>query len=165
MAQTHLRSNPVNTNGELPTVRNNAPDFELVQKDLTNATLASFKGKKKILNIFPSIDTSTCSTSVKTFNEEIKKFNNVIVINISKDLPFAQTRFCDSFAVENGTFLSAFRGDFAQDYGVELLDSPLAGLCARAVVLVDENDIVLYHELVSEISNEPNYQKVLSFLT
>ncbi len=163
MAKTSLKNSPANTNGELPEKGSVAPDFELLKKDLSMVHLKDFSGKK-ILNIFPSLDTGTCAASVKRFNDEAKKFRDVTILNISKDLPFAQGRFCEAFSIEDSIPLSAFRSSFARDYGVELVDSPLQGLCARAVVLLDEENVVLYWELVREIIEEPNYEKVLALI-
>lgn len=141
-----------------------APDFKLVRKDLSDATLASFAGKKKVLNIFPSVDTGTCATSVRKFNKEAADLNGVAVLNISADLPFAQSRFCGAEGIQNTETLSSFRSTFAKDYGLEIADGPLAGLCSRVVIVIDENDKVVYTEQVGDIVNEPNYAPALQAL-
>jgi thiol peroxidase len=126
--------------------------------------MADFAGKRKVLNIFPSIDTPTCAMSVRTFNKHASSLPNSVVLNISKDLPFAQGRFCAVEGIENALTLSAFRSSFARDYGLELVDTSLAGLCARAVIVLDENNVVLYAELVKDIVDEPNYDAALRVL-
>lgn len=165
MAQVTLRGNPIQINGELPQVGAKAPDFSLVAADLSTATLATFAGKRKVLNIFPSVDTPTCATSVRKFNAQVNDVDNTVVLCISTDLPFAQARFCGAEGLENVKNLSDFRdADFAVDYGVAIADGPLTGLTARAVVVLDENDNVLHSELVSEIGQEPNYEAALAVL-
>lgn len=164
MAQLKFRGQNANTNGSLPAGGARAPSFTLVGKDLGEATLATYQGKRKVLNIFPSIDTGVCATSVRTFNKHAASLTNTVVLNISKDLPFAQARFCGAEGIENTVSLSAFRSSFARDYGVELTDTPLAGLCARAVIVLDENDKVLHTELVKDIVEEPNYEAALKAL-
>lgn len=165
MAQVTLRGNPVQVEGELPKTGTQAPDFNLTAGDLSDATLATFAGKRKVLNIFPSVDTPTCATSVRKFNAQANELNNAVVLCISTDLPFAQARFCGSEGLENVKNLSDFRdSDFAVDYGVSIADGPLKGLTARAVVVLDENDNVLHSELVSEIGQEPNYEAALAVL-
>ncbi|MCF5170700.1 MULTISPECIES: thiol peroxidase [Pseudomonas] len=165
MAQVTLRGNPVQVEGELPKTGTQAPDFTLTAGDLSDATLATFAGKRKVLNIFPSVDTPTCATSVRKFNAQANELNNAVVLCISTDLPFAQARFCGSEGLENVKNLSDFRdSDFAVDYGVSIADGPLRGLTARAVVVLDENDNVLHSELVSEIGQEPNYEAALAVL-
>ena len=165
MAQVTLKGNPVQVNGELPAVGSKAPAFSLVAGDLSDATLASFAGKRKVLNIFPSVDTPTCATSVRKFNAEANALPNTVVLNISADLPFAQARFCGAEGLENVQNLSTLRGrEFIENYGVAIADGPLAGLTARAVVVLDENDNVLHSELVKEIAEEPNYEAVLAVL-
>ncbi|AQT94106.1 MULTISPECIES: thiol peroxidase [Pseudomonas] len=165
MAQVTLRGNPVQVEGELPKTGTQAPDFTLTAGDLSDATLATFAGKRKVLNIFPSVDTPTCATSVRKFNAQANELNNAVVLCISTDLPFAQARFCGSEGLENVKNLSDFRdSDFAVDYGVSIADGPLKGLTARAVVVLDENDNVLHSELVSEIGQEPNYEAALAVL-
>ncbi|MBC3302580.1 thiol peroxidase [Pseudomonas sp. SWRI18] len=165
MAQVTLKGNPVQVEGQLPQVGAQAADFTLTAGDLSNATLATFAGKRKVLNIFPSVDTPTCATSVRKFNAQANDVENTVVLCISSDLPFAQARFCGSEGLDNVKNLSDFRNaDFAVDYGVSIADGPLQGLTARAVVVLDENDKVLHSELVSEIGQEPNYEAALSVL-
>ncbi|MDQ0654564.1 thiol peroxidase [Pseudomonas cedrina] len=165
MAQVTLKGNPVQVEGQLPQVGAQAVDFTLTAGDLSNATLATFAGKRKVLNIFPSVDTPTCATSVRKFNAQANDVENTVVLCISSDLPFAQARFCGSEGLDNVKNLSDFRNaDFAVDYGVSIADGPLQGLTARAVVVLDENDKVLHSELVSEIGQEPNYEAALSVL-
>ena len=165
MAQVTLKGNPVQVEGDLPKVGAKAADFTLTAGDLSNATLATFAGKRKVLNIFPSVDTPTCATSVRKFNAQANDVANTVVLCISTDLPFAQARFCGSEGLENVKNLSDFRdSDFAVDYGVAIADGPLKGLTARAVVVLDENDNVLHSELVKEIAEEPNYEAALAVL-
>jgi thioredoxin-dependent peroxiredoxin len=163
MAIVTLKGNPIETSGKLPEVGTTAPDFKLVREDLQDATLASFAGKRKILNIVPSLDTSVCATSARKFNERAKEIPNCAVVIVSADLPFASERFRTNEGLEEITTLSMMRSkDFAQDYGVLMTTGPLAGLCARAVVVLDENNKVIHSELVSELAREPNYEKVLA---
>jgi thiol peroxidase len=165
MAQITLKGNPIHTNGNLPAVGAKASDFTLVDGDLNNRSLKDYKGKRKLLSIVPSLDTSVCSLSTKKFNEKIKSHPEVIVLVVSTDLPFAQKRICGAEGVANITPLSMMRSkDFAKDYGVLITDGPLAGICARSVVVLDENDKVVYTELVPEIAQEPNYDKALEAL-
>lgn len=165
MASITLRGNPVQTNGELPRVGGEVPGFRLVGPDLKDVTLHDFAGKRKILNIFPSIDTPTCAMSVRQFNQRAAAMTNAVVLCISADLPFAQKRFCGAEGIANVVMLSLMRGrHFAEDYGVLLETGPLAGLTARAVVVLDEVDRVVHAELVSEIANEPNYEAALKAL-
>ncbi len=164
MVKITLKGNSINTSGTLPSVGSVAKDFALVKGDLSEASLNTFPGKKKLLNIFPSLDTGTCSTSVKKFADAAQNLKDVVVINISKDLPFAQGRFCSSEGVKGVETLSAFRSSFAKDYGLEIIDGPLKGLCSRAVVVLDENNRVIYSEQVSEIAQEPDYAKALEAL-
>ena len=165
MAQITLKGNPINTNGSLPNVGDHAADFLLTKDNLSPATLSDFKGQRLILNIFPSVDTGTCATSVRAFNKTASSLENTKVLCISQDLPFAQARFCGAEGIENVEMLSGFRNpEFAENYGVKLVDSPLSGLCARAVVVIDENGMVKYTELVSEVVNEPNYEAALAVL-
>ena len=165
MAQVTLRGNPVQVEGELPQTGSKAPDFTLTAGDLSEVTLATFAGKRKVLNIFPSVDTPTCATSVRTFNAQANDVSNTVVLCISSDLPFAQKRFCGTEGLDNVQSLSDFRNaDFAVDYGVSIADGPLRALTARAVVVLDENDNVLYSELVPEIGQEPNYEAALAVL-
>lgn len=165
MSQVTLKGNPVQVDGHLPAVGNKAPAFSLVAKDLSDTTLASLDGKRKVLNIFPSIDTPTCATSVRRFNEKASQLDNTVVLCISADLPFAQARFCGAEGLNNVVTLSTLRGhDFLRNYGVAIASGPLAGLAARAVVVLDEHDKVLHTELVGEIANEPNYDAALKAL-
>mgnify|MGYP003583633989 FL=1 len=165
MSTVTLGGNPVHTNATLPAVGSVAPQFQLVGNDLSDVSLQDFKGQRVILNIFPSIDTATCATSVRTFNKMANDLENTKVLCISRDLPFAQKRFCGSEGLENVVNLSDFRdGSFGDDYGLTLTDSALKGLHARAIVVVDENGVVSHTELVSEIANEPNYEAALKAL-
>lgn len=164
MAKITLKGNPVNTTGELPKVGTTVPDFKLTKLDLSEANLSSFAGKKKVLNIFPSVDTGTCALSVKHFNKDAANVKNTVVINISADLPFAQKRFCGAEGITSAETLSSFRSTFAKDYGLQLQDGPLAGLCSRAVIVLDETNKVLYTEQVADIVNEPNYDAALKSL-
>lgn len=165
MASITLGGNPINTNGSLPQVGTKATDFKLVKNDLSIATLADFAGTKLVLNIFPSIDTGTCATSVRSFNAKANALENTKVLCISRDLPFAQKRFCGAEGLENVINLSDFNtGQFGKDYGLEIVDSVLAGLHSRVVIVLDENGIVKYTEQVPEIADEPNYEKALAAL-
>ncbi len=165
MATITLQGNEVHTNGELPTIGSDAPDFVLVDGDLNELSLNSFKGKKKLLNIVPSLDTPVCATSTKKFNDAAMARQNTAFLVISADLPFAQKRFCSAEGVENVIALSMMRSrDFASDYGVLIEDGPLAGVTARAVVVIDENDKIRYTELVPEIAQEPDYDGALAAL-
>jgi thiol peroxidase len=165
MASITLGGNPVHTNGELPKTGTKAPDFKLVKSDLSTATLADFSGNQLVLNIFPSIDTPTCATSVRVFNQKASALENTTVLCISRDLPFAQKRFCGAEGLENVVNLSDFKdGSFGKDYGLELTDGVLAGLHSRAVVVVDADGIVKYSELVADIKDEPNYDNALASL-
>ena len=160
-----LKGNPVDVAGNLPKVGSTAPNFTLVDKALADVTLETFAGKRKVLNIFPSVDTPTCAASIRTFNKLAAGMNNTVVLNISADLPFAQSRFCAAEGIDNVQNLSSMRGrDFLMNYGVLLFTSKLAGLCARAVIVIDENNKVSYVELVPEIANEPNYDGALAAL-
>ncbi|MBS0346876.1 MAG: thiol peroxidase [Proteobacteria bacterium] len=160
-----LAGNPLPVDGDFPQKGQAAPAFTLVAKDLADTPLASFAGKRKVLNIFPSIDTPTCATSVRKFNQSASTLPNTVVLCISADLPFAQSRFCGAEGLENVVTLSTLRGsEFIKNYGVALAAGPLAGLTARAVVVLDENDKVLHSELVPEIKQEPNYDAALAAL-
>lgn len=166
MATITLKGNPIHTNGELPKSGAPAPDFKLTAADLSDKALADFAGKRKVLNIFPSIDTPTCAMSVRQFNQRASALKDTVVLCISADLPFAQKRFCAAEGLSNVVTLSMMRDrHFAKDYGVLLQDGPLAGLTARAVVVTDANNKVLHHELVSEIANEPDYDAALKALS
>ena len=165
MAQTALRGNPVNTAGDLPAVGSNAPEFVLAGSDLGSVTSADFAGQRVVLNIFPSLDTATCATSVRTFNERAVGLENTAVLCVSADLPFAHGRFCVAEGIENVTTASTFKNpEFMSDFGIGMVDGPLAGLCARSVVVLDENGTVLYTELVPEISSEPDYDSAIAAL-
>jgi thioredoxin-dependent peroxiredoxin len=165
MATTKLKGSTVTTNGELPKVGAKAPDFHLVDPDLNDVRLSDFKGKKKLLNIVPSLDTGICAMSTKKFNDFAKSRSDVAAFTISADLPFAQKRFCSAENIANVKTLSMMRSrSFAKDYGVLLQDGPLAGITARSVVVLDENDKVLYSELVPEIAQEPNYEAAIAAL-
>ena len=163
MAQVTLKGNPIHTNGELPAVGAKAPDFRLTGGDLKDVSLADYRGKRKVLNIVPSLDTAVCAMSTRKFNESASKLPNTVVLVVSADLPFAAKRFCTTEGLQNVVPLSLMRDrKFAQDYGVLLTDGPLAGLCARAVVVLDENDKVVYRQLVPEIGQEPDYDHALA---
>lgn len=165
MAQITLQGNPINTIGNLPETGSKAADFTLVANDLSVKTLADYKGKKIVLNIFPSLDTGTCAASVRRFNTEASKLENTVVLCISKDLPFAQARFCGAEGLEDVHNLSDFRtGEFGKDYGVEIIDGPLAALLSRAVVVLDEEGNVVYTQQVPEIVDEPDYEAALAAL-
>ena len=164
MATVTLKGNPFNTNGNLPTTGSKAPAFKLVKTDLSEVSSADLAGKRVVLNIFPSVDTPTCATSVRTFNAEASKLNNTVVVCASQDLPFALGRFCGAEGLNNVIPASAFRSDFASAYGVKMVDGPLAGLTARAVVVLDTDGSVLHTELVGEIAAEPNYAAALKVL-
>jgi thiol peroxidase len=163
MATITLRGKPVTTSGELPAVGTKAPDFRLVAEDLQDVSQANYKGKKKILNIVPSLDTSVCATSARNFNQRAKEVPNCVLLMISADLPFASERFRSNENLTEIVTLSLMRThDFARDYGVLITSGPLEGVCARAVVVLDENDTVIYTELVHEMAREPNYDQVLA---
>ena len=165
MASITLGGNPINTSGELPKVGSNAPQFQLVKIDLSIATLADFAGSKLVLNIFPSVDTGTCAASVRHFNRDASALENTKVLCISRDLPFAQKRFCGAEGLENVINLSDFNtGSFGKDYGLEIVDGPLAGLHSRVVIVLDETGKVVYKEQVPEIADEPNYEAALATL-
>jgi thiol peroxidase len=164
MANITLGGNPIHTSGELPAVGSKAPDFKLTAGDLKDLSLADFKGKKKVLNIVPSLDTPTCATSTRKFNADAGKLPNVVVLVVSADLPFASKRFCTTEGLANVTPLSTFRSSFAKDWGIGIVDGPLAGVTGRAVVVLDENDKVTHVQLVPEIKQEPNYEAALAVL-
>jgi thiol peroxidase len=163
MAHTALGGNPVNTVGDLPSV-GSSPSFTLTKGDLSEVTPADYAGKRVILNIFPSVDTPTCATSVRTFNQRAAGLDNTVVLCVSADLPFAQGRFCGAEGIENVQTASSFRSDFGNAFGVTLADGKLNGLLARAVVVLDESGKVTYTELVPEIANEPNYDAAIAAL-
>ncbi len=165
MSTVTMGGNPVNVAGNFPQKGQAAPDFKLVGKDLKDVSLADFAGKRKVLNIVPSLDTAVCATSARKFNEKAAGLANTVVATISADLPFAMGRFCTAEGIQNVIPLSVMRGrEFLNNYGVELTSGPLAGVAARAVVVLDENNNVLHSELVSEIRNEPNYDAALAAL-
>ena len=165
MAQVTLKGTPVHTSGSLPALQTKAPDFVLVDKDLHDRTLKDYAGRRKLLAIVPSLDTGVCSLMTKHFNEFAKKNPHCAILTISADLPFAQKRFCEAEGVHNVATLSMMRNkDFGKAYGILITDGPLAGILARAVLVLDEKDHVVYTELVPEIGQEPNYQKALQVL-
>lgn len=165
MSNVTLKGNPVELSGILPKVGEKAPDFTLVDKALQDVSLDAFAGKRKVLNIFPSVDTPTCAVSIRAFNAHASSLENTVVLNISADLPFAQTRFCASEGLENVQNLSTMRGrDFLKSYGLLIHTSKLAGLAARSVIVLDENNTIKYLELVSEIADEPNYDAAIAAL-
>jgi thiol peroxidase len=164
MAKTAFKGTTTNTVGELPKLGTKAPDFELVGKDLSPKTLASFSGKKKVLTINPSYDTGVCQATARAFNQRAASHGDTVVLLISADLPFAQSRFCEAEGIENVISLSTFRTSFGVDYGVTLADGVLRGLTARAVIVLDESNVVKYVELVPEITTEPNYEAALASL-
>ena len=164
MASITLKGSPIHTSGDLPG-SGSAPTFQLTGTDLGEVSLDSLKGKKVVLNIFPSIDTPVCATSTKTFNEKASGLDGAVVVCVSKDLPFAFSRFCGAEGIENVQCASAFRGsDFGKDYGVEITDGPLAGLLARAIVVLDGEGNIVHSELVPEIAQEPDYDAALEAL-
>jgi thioredoxin-dependent peroxiredoxin len=165
MSTVTLKGNPIEVGGTLPQPGTTAPEFALVGKGLADVTLASFGDSRKVLNIFPSVDTPTCASSVRKFNELVSKLDNTVVLCISADLPFAQARFCGAEGLENVVTLSTLRGtEFLADYGVAIASGPMTGLAARAVVVLDENNTVTYTQLVPEIADEPDYDAAVSAL-
>lgn len=165
MAEITLGGTPVHTSGKLPETGSKAPDFTLVKTDLTECSKEEFKGKKIVLNIFPSVETAVCAQSVRQFNKEAAELNDTVVLCISRDLPFAQKRFCAAEGIEDVVMLSDFkRGDFGRDYGVEFTDGGFDGLLSRAVVVIDTDGLVRYTEQVAEIGDEPNYKAALEAL-
>ena len=164
MATIKFHGKPLHTSGELPALGTKAPDFLLVNGKLAEVSLATYIGKKKILNIVPSLDTPTCAMSTRKFNEKASKLDNTLVLVISADLPFAQCRFCETEGLKDVIPLSTFRSSFADDYGVKLTDTILAGLTARAIVILDESDNVIYTQLVDELAHEPDYESALAIL-
>lgn len=165
MAQVTLAGNPINVAGNFPQVGQQLAEVRFTNKDLADVSLADFAGQRKVLNIFPSIDTGVCATSVRTFNQKAASLNNTVVLCISADLPFAQARFCGAEGIEHLQTLSTFRHKAShQALGVDITDLPLAGLTARAVIVLDENNKVLHSELVAEIKQEPNYDAALAVL-
>ncbi|AZA60481.1 MULTISPECIES: thiol peroxidase [Chryseobacterium] len=164
MSTITFKGNPINTIGNLPEVGKDAQEFTMVSGDLSEKNLADYTGKRVVLNIFPSIDTGICAASARKFNEEASNLDNTVVINVSRDLPFALSRFCAAEGLNNVETLSDFRGNFGEDYGVTLSDSPLKGLLSRAVVVLDEKAKVIYTEQVPEIGQEPNYEAAIASL-
>ncbi|NOR68224.1 MAG: thiol peroxidase [Methylomarinum sp.] len=164
MATISFQGKPIKTSGELPAVGTVAPDFLLVSGQLKDVSLANYAGKRKVLSIVPSLDTPTCAASARIFNQKASHLDNTVVLVISADLPFAQGRFCESEGLKNVEALSSFRSNFAEDYGVQIVDTILAGLTTRAIVVLDESDTVLYTELVGDVANEPDYDAVLTVL-
>jgi len=162
MATTALKGTPVQTNRDLPATGSAAPDFLLVASDLSEKTLADFKGKKKVITINPSYDTPVCQTVSRTFNQRATSLDNVVVLLVSSDLPFAQKRFCVAEGLEGVVPLSTFRGSFLRDYGVEMIDGAMKGLAARAIVVVDQNDKVVHTEMVADIVQEPDYEAAIA---
>ncbi len=164
MAQITFKGTPINTIGDLPVKGATAPDFTLVKRDLSETSLADYKGKTLVLNIFPSIDTGVCAASVRKFNEKAAELTNTVVLCISMDLPFAQSRFCGAEGIQNVVTASAFRSNFGDHYGVNIADGPLTGLLSRAVVVIDAAGKVIYTEQVPEIAQEPDYDAALAAL-
>jgi thiol peroxidase len=165
MAQITLKGNPFNTVGDLPPVGSAAPAFIVTSNKLADVSLAQYSGKKVILNIFPSIDTPVCATSVRKFNEQASKLENTVILCVSADLPFAQSRFCGAEGIENVESVSTFRSSFGQDYGVTIVNGPLAGLLSRAIVILDSVGQVVYTQQVSEIADEPDYETALQYVS
>jgi len=165
MATITLKGNPVKTSGELPKVGTTAKDFELVAKDLSRVSLKDFKGYRLVLNIFPSLDTGTCAASVRYFNELAGKLDNTKVLCISRDTPFAQSRFCGAEGLENVITLSDFEtGQFGRDYGLQIMDGPLKGFCSRVVIIVSDAGQITYTQQVQSITDEPDYDEVIAAL-
>lgn len=165
MSEITLQGNKIHTEGDLPGKGTNAPDFSLVMTDLSETRLSDYKGRTLILNIFPSLDTSTCASSVRRFNKELNELKNADVLCVSADLPFAHGRFCETEGLVNIKNASVFRNpEFGKDYGVMMTDGPLAGLLSRAVVIIDAEGKILYTEQVQEISEEPDYESALASL-
>ncbi|MDO9274929.1 MAG: thiol peroxidase [Lutibacter sp.] len=165
MTKITLKGNPIKTIGKLPKVGKKAPKFTLIKNDLSKVKLADFKGSKLILNISPSLDTGTCATSIRKFNKEATKLENTKVFYISRDLPFAQARFCGAEGIENVITLSDFaKGKFGKNYGLTIVDGPMANLLSRAIVIINEEGVVTYTEQVPEIVDEPNYEAALKAL-
>ena len=165
MTQISLKGNPINTSGALPKVGSEAKNFELVAVDLSIKTLSDFSGKNLVLNIFPSIDTGTCATSVRNFNKSAANLSNTTVLCISRDLPFAQARFCGAEGIENVVMLSDFNtAQFGKDYGLDIIDGPLKGLLSRSIVVINAEGKVIYTEQIAETTEEPNYDLALASL-
>ena len=165
MALITLKGNPVNTSGNLPAIGSKAPDFTLVKNDLSELSLADLRGKKVLLSISPSLDTGICATSVRKFNQTAAGKSNTVVLAITKDLPFANARFCSTEGIENVTALSGFRNyNFGKDYGLEIIDGSFKGLYSRVLIVIDENGNIKYTQQVPEIAQEPDYDKALAVL-
>lgn len=166
MAEITLKGNLIHTNDQLPSEGKSAPDFKLTKTDLSDVSLNDFKGKRVLLNIFPSLDTDVCAASVRKFNAQAGDLDNTVVLSVSKDLPFAHNRFCSTEGLDNVVSTTQLRSDstFAKDYGIEIVDGPMAGLMARSVVVIDEGGNVKYTEQVPEITQEPDYQKAIDAL-
>ncbi len=165
MAKTKFKGTPVNTSGPLPRLGSKAKDFILTANDLSDKTLEDYKGKKILLNVFPSVDTGVCATSVRTFNAEAAKVKNAVILGVSRDLPFALGRFCGAEGIDKVITLSELRNrDFGAAYGLEQIDGPMAGLLARAVIIIDAAGKVVYRELVEDITQEPNYAAAMKVL-
>lgn len=164
MATTHFQGNPATTVADLPAVGSKAPDFTLVTTDLSEVSLSDYAGQWVLLNVFPSIDTGVCAASVREFNERAAGLDNTVVLNVSQDLPFAQGRFCGAEGIERAITASAFRSDFGTDYGVALADSPMAGLLARTVIIINPEGNVSYTQLIDEITTEPDYDDAVEHL-
>ncbi len=165
MAKINLKGNEINTIGDLPEIGKFAPDFTLTKTDLSDISLSAYKGKKVVMNIFPSLDTAVCAMSVRRFNAEAEKLDNTVVLCISRDLPFAHKRFCTTEGLENVISLSELRNDeFSKKYGVKIINGPMAGLMVRAVIILDESGMIKYRELVPDIVHEPEYEKALEEL-
>ncbi len=165
MATVTLKGNKIHTSGNLPAVGTKAPEFTLVKTDLSTATLSDFKGQAVVLNIFPSIDTGTCAQSVRQFNKDLNDIEDVTVLCISRDLPFAQARFCGAEGLDNVINLSDFRAnEFGKTYGLDFIDGPLEGLHSRVIIVIDENGIITHTEQVPEIVDEPNYKAAFEAL-
>jgi thiol peroxidase len=166
MAKITLRGRPCNTIGELPAIGSTAPDFQLTKNDLSDVSLADFAGKKKLISIVPSLDTPVCANSTRIFNQHAKAHPESVILVVSTDLPFAQGRFCSGENLDNVISLSLMRShDFAKDYGMLIVDGPLAGVTGRAVVVLDENNQVIFSQLIPEIAQEPDYQSALAALS
>jgi len=165
MTKITLKGNTINTSAELPNVGSQAKDFKLIATDLSTKTLNNFKGKNLVLNIFPSVDTGTCAASVRNFNKSAAELNNTNVLCISRDLPFAQNRFCGAEGIENVVMLSDFNtGQFGKDYGLNIVDGPLTGLLSRSIVVINTEGKVIYTEQIAETTEEPNYDLALKSL-
>lgn len=164
MATITFQNHPVKTCGELPAIGSLAPAFSLANNELDNVTLQTYAGKRKILSIVPSLDTPTCAASARKFNQKAASFDNTVILVISADLPFAQCRFCDIEGLDSVEALSSFRSSFASDYGVQIVDGVLEGLTARAVVVIDEHDSVIYTQLAPELAHELDYEAIIATL-